>query len=317
MLNVMTTTFNNNELEGLGLNLLLVLSIMARERSVTATARRIGVGGPAVSMALQRLRNVIDDPLFVRTKQGMIPTARALQLIALVDPFLTQMRISLAAPATFNPHTTERTVRIAIADDLEAVILPGLLEALRSQAPGLTLIVRDANYQAIDAIIASGDADIVVSAILNEHPTRAPHRILYRDHFVALFDPSQLDTAGPLELGTYTKTPQILVSPRGETSSPMDRVLEELGVSRNIVAVTSKFSNIPPILQRSALLCNIPSRSALVLAKTFGLMASPLPFSSPEINIGLAWQVALERDPLADWLIGLIVSQFESVHPST
>lgn len=313
----MTTTFNNNELERLGLNLLLVLSIMARERSVTATARRIGVGAPAVSMALQRLRSVIGDPLFVRTKQDMVPTARALQLVALVDPFLTQMRISLAAQATFDPGSAVRTVRIAIADDLEAVILPGLMEALRSQAPGITLIVRDANYQAIDAIIASGDADIVVSAILNEHPTRAPHKILYRDHFVALFDPGQLGTAGPLGLSTYTLTPQILVSPRGETSGPIDRVLEELSVSRNIVAATSKFSNIPLILRRSAMLCNIPSRSALVLANTFDLVISPLPFSSPEINVGIAWQVALERDPLADWFVGLIVSQFEAAHTST
>jgi len=307
----MNMKFNNGDFDGLGLNLLIMLSALVRERSVRATAVQLRVGSPAVSMALGRLRDVLGDPLFVRSKLGMVPTARALELVSLVDPFLAKLRASLLDGAMFDPQTAVRTVRVAIADDLEAVILPDLLAALRAEAPAVTLVVRDANYQAIDAIIASGDADIVVAAILHEHPVKAPHRVLYRDRFVALFDPARLGDHTPLSLESYSVIPQILISPRGETTGLIDRVLEGLGARRHVAATTTKFSTVPLALRGAGMLCNVPSVSAAVLAQAFGLATRPLPFASPEFNVGIAWQAALEHDPLTEWLMARIAAGFD------
>jgi LysR family transcriptional activator of mexEF-oprN operon len=309
----MNTEFNLNELRKVDLNLLLVLSVLVREGSVRRTAMRLKLGSPAVSMSLSRLRDLLNDPLLVRSGRGMAPTPRALELVKIIDPFLETFRMALLDQDTFDPRDIKRSVRFGIVDDLETVLLPKLITTLRKEAPGVRLFVRDVDYQYIDQALLSGDADVVLAAILPDIQQREPHRLLYKDHFVALFDKRQVKVGHQLDLETYLDTPQILVSVRGDTAGMIEAPLQALGLSREILATVTRFSTLPLVLKETKALCNVPTTSAKVLSQFFDLTTRPLPITSPEFTIGLAWRRTLDTDPFTKWFVNLIADLMEEI----
>jgi LysR family transcriptional activator of mexEF-oprN operon len=236
----------------------------------------------------------------------MTPTPRALELVTLIDPFLQDLRLALLEREDFDPRTVERAFRFAIADDLEAALLPRLIRILREEAPGVQLVVRDADYQAIDRILQAGDAEVVLAALLPELQLRVPNQILYEENFVALFDPEQIAISSLMVLEEYLATPQLLISPRGEMSGMLEPRLQELGRARNVIATLARFSTLPLVLKETPILCNVPSTTAHFLARYFGLATSILPFSSPKFNIGIAWQHVLNQDPFTRWFTSLV-----------
>lgn len=302
----MKSEFTLNELRKLDLNLLVVLSVLVRERSVRQTAALMHVGSPAISMSLSRLRELMNDQLLVRTGRGMAPTPKALELVTLIDPFLQELRIALLEQGHFDPATVTRVVRFAIADDLEAALLPRLIRALQEQAPGVRLVVRDADYHSIDKMLQSGDAEVVLAALLPELQLREPHQILYEEGFVALFDPEQIVLTAAIGLDEYLATPQLLISPRGEISGMLEPQLQALGRTRNVIATLARFSTLPLVLKETPILCNVPCTTAHFLAEHFGLAISPLPFSSSRFDIGIAWQQVLNQDPFTRWFTSLV-----------
>src|SRR6516225_214636 len=132
------------------LNLLRTLDALLDERNVTKAAQRLSLTQPAVSGMLTRLRESFDDPLFVRTQRGIVPTLRALELAAPLKQILGEIDALLRPPA-FDPATAELTLSIASTDyALQVVVLP-FLEALRRKASGVRVAVvpvQDALLQA-------------------------------------------------------------------------------------------------------------------------------------------------------------------------
>ncbi|MDN4546978.1 LysR substrate-binding domain-containing protein [Pseudomonas sp. C32] len=170
----------------------------------------------------------------------------------------------------------------------------------------MRVVVRDADYHSIDRMLQSGDAEVVLAALLPKLQLREPSHVLYEETFVALFDPKQMALAVPMRLDEYLATPRLLISPRGEISGMLEPQLQELGRSRNVIATLARFSTLPLVLKETQILCNMPSTTAHFLASHFGLAMSALPFSSPRFNIGIAWQHVLNQDPFTRWFTSLV-----------
>ncbi|WCM52726.1 LysR substrate-binding domain-containing protein [Pseudomonas sp. WJP1] len=214
--------------------------------------------------------------------------------------------MALLEEENFDPRTVNRTMRFAIADDLEVALLPRLLRALQEKAPGVRLVMRDADYHAIDRILQLGDAEVVLAALMPELQLREPSHILYEESFVALFDRKQIAPSAPMRLDEYLATPQLLISPRGEITGMLEPQLQELGRTRNVIATLARFSTLPLVLKETPILCNVPSTTAHFLANHFDLAISALPFDSPRFNIGIAWQHVLNQDPFTRWFTSLV-----------
>ena len=121
------------------LNLLVYLDVLLRERNVTRAAEELGISQPAMSNSLRRLRDLFDDPVLVRTSDGMTPTDRALELQPLVRTVLTAAEQAVLPKTDFNPAESSRIFRIMASDYSEATLLPVLLGRLRKQAPNIRL----------------------------------------------------------------------------------------------------------------------------------------------------------------------------------
>src|ERR1700682_2091063 len=122
-------------LRSMDLNLLVVFDTLMEGRNVTRAAARNGLSQPAVSKALNRLRHLFDDPLFVRRDRAMEPTARALELAGPLHGALADISRPLTRPCAFDPATVKATVKIATIDLYHTSLLPLLVKSLRRAAP--------------------------------------------------------------------------------------------------------------------------------------------------------------------------------------
>ena len=121
------------------LNLLRVLDAVLDEPQVSSAARRLNLSQPATSAALARLRNALGDPLLVRARNQMVPSALAEELRPKVRQLLAEIEQTLRPPADFSPANSERSFRIAANDYAVTAVLSPLLERLQQYAPRVTL----------------------------------------------------------------------------------------------------------------------------------------------------------------------------------
>lgn len=229
---------NRNDLRRVDLNMLIVFETLMHERSVTRAAEKLFLGQPAISAALGRLRNLFNDPLFVRSGRSMEPTARAREIFALLTPALDSISSAVSRATDFNPATSQAVFRLGLSDDVEFALLPPLLRRLRAEAPGVTLVVRRANYLLMPGLLASGEISVGVS-YTEELPANAKRKVLRRSVPRLLRADS---IPGNLSLDDYCHRPHALVSFAGDLSGFIDEELHKLGRKRRVVLAVPQFS---------------------------------------------------------------------------
>lgn len=124
------------------LNLLRVLDALLRERNVSRAAERLALSQPAVSNALNRLRELLDDPLLVRAGRAMQPTPRALALEAPIRAALRQIEQSLGDGEGFDPGRSRQRFTVAVTDYVELICMPALMRRLSERAPGISIAIQ-------------------------------------------------------------------------------------------------------------------------------------------------------------------------------
>src|SRR5262245_34907542 len=128
-----------NDLSRVDLNLLVLFDAVREERHVGRAAGRLNLTPSAVSHGLGRLRRLLNDPLFLRTPKGVVPTARATELAAPVTDILAQVRSIISTAEPFDPTRSRRRFTLGAPDAASAVFLPPFLAGLRQAAPGIEI----------------------------------------------------------------------------------------------------------------------------------------------------------------------------------
>ena len=202
------------------LNLLKAFDALLEECSVSRAAARVHLSQPAMSNALARLRDAIDDPVLVRTPHGMEPTARALALKGPVRQALLQIETALSAQPEFSPGSAKRTFVVAATDYMEFLVLPRLMHLLEEHAPGIDIRVRSLQLNAPEEPLDSGDVDLAFG-FFADVPKRLNRRHLFTETMTCLVRAGyHRDTAEPI----------ILVLTRWGVWSPSARQLSAYGV---------------------------------------------------------------------------------------
>src|SRR5215813_8420953 len=156
-------TINENDLRRLDLNLLVTFQVLVREKSVSRAAERLFLGQPAMSAALARLRDVLQDEILVRTGRGMEPTTKALALYAQLAPPLESIRTTLFEQPAFDPATQSRTFRLGMRDWVESWLMPALVARLQQAAPRVRIAVRASDTQQGARMLENEEIDLGVS----------------------------------------------------------------------------------------------------------------------------------------------------------
>lgn len=278
----------------LDLNLLRVFIVVAEAGSVTAAASRLYLTQPAVSAALRRLTSAVGAPLFARAGRGLVLTARGQHLLTSAQPHLAALMEAALSPATFNPKTSERTVRLGLSDVNETWLLPPLLRLLAREAPLMRLVILPVQFRTVGDALASSAVDLAVT-VADELPAGIQRQALFTGGFVCLFDPRHARVGRKLTRERYLEHEHVIVSYNGDLRGIVEDLL---GVQRRVRVSVPTFQSIGAIVEHSGLLATVP----LVVARELlslrpHLRTAKLPLALGGAPMELLWRVATEDDP--------------------
>ena len=299
-------------LQKVDLNLLFYLDVLLREKNVTRAAEQLGITQPAMSNILRRLRSLFNDPLLVRSSEGMTPTERARIREVLLD--IT----TLLEPRTeFRPYSTSRVFRIMTSDYAEATLVPRLVKALRSEAPNVILdflTPSDVSYRDME----QGRVDLAINRF-NEIPQSFHQVLVWRDTFSCLLS-ADSSYANRFNLKNYLKAHHIWVSKTGmgvgfgvnpEKSGGLgsiDQALQRLGQKRQISVFTRHYQMPAMLVANKDLIATLPTRVARLQADNHpNIIIKEPPFFIPEFELTMAWSPLLQHHPAHRWLRQLIL----------
>lgn len=299
----------------LDLNLLRVLEALFEEASVGRAATRLRLSQPAVSNALSRLRAAVGDPLFVRTRGGMVPTERARALRGPVMGALRQLEHAFATPGGFAPLTATRAFVIAASDHSQLLVLPRLSQVLQ-RCPGLKLSVLSPPRDFPLHELESGAIDLALGAFDLAPGDRVPRglkrQLLVEERYVLVARKGHPALKEPLE--RLVTRPQLHVAPRGGTEGAFER---KTRVRRNVVLFTPHYLATPWMLASTDLLAAMPERVARLFAQQFPLALRPIPLPGARIKVQQVWHPVRQDDPAHRWLREQVrlAARPEELHP--
>ena len=296
----------------LDLNLLRVFDEVMAERSLTRAARNLSLTQPAVSNALRRLRETLGDELVTRVGQGMAPTPRALALWPTVREALRQLQATLV-PDAFDPLAANSTFVLAMADATAAELMPGLVDILEQQAPGVSLRVvplttRDPRrlLDEEEVGLAIGHfpsvlADLVVRAQGGDGVAFA-HQRLYGGEYVCVMRKGHALAAGPFTLNRFCAARHMLVSFSGRPYGFIDESLAAIGRKRQIVLTVNQFFTAGRVVANSNLLTVLPKHFVGVTGIADQLVQRQLPFDVAPVNVDAVWHRRVDTHSAHVWL---------------
>ena len=288
------------------LNLLRVLDALLRERNVSRAAQRLSLSQPAVSNALGRLRELLDDPLLVRVGRAMQPTPRALSLEAPIRDALQQIEHTLKAGDFFEPATSRQRFVIAVTDYVELICMPPLMAHLSEVAPGVQVAIQHLSPSLPTEALDNGELDLALGRFL-EVPARFHSRrwasetlqVALREHHPLVAE--NLDLAGFLRL-------RHLWVHGGQTRGMVDQWLEKQGLSRDLAYTTPNYLQAAHIVASSDLAAVLPTQLARYFAELLPLQLFDLPFDLGSFQLDIVSVTHRERDAALQWLIEQITA---------
>jgi DNA-binding transcriptional LysR family regulator len=294
-------------LERIDLNLLLVFDTLMRERHAGRTGEALGLTQPAVSHALTRLRQTLNDPLFEKYAKGMRPTPRAEAMAAPVASALQTLRLALNEERHFDPAKASGSIAIGGNDYINFTLMPELLPVLRKQAPGLDIRLRPTSAPAVLQQLRRREIGLALGP-LAAAPKGVKMRPLFTERLILVARKGHPAFRKTLTLEALAELPHLLVSPSGEGFGIADEALREAGLSRRIAVAVPDFLAAPFIVGATDLVALLAERVARKLAQSAGLSLHEQPVAIKPWAIGLAYLPNAVSDPAIEWLIEQIVS---------
>ncbi len=296
---------NNINWRGIDLNLLVAFDALMQNQSVTKAANQLSIGQSAMSHNLSRLRLLLDDPLFERQGQKMIPSQRALDLSPIIRRLLVTVEEQVLKPAPFEHLNYYGEIKIGLTDYAELIFAPILFDCLNQYAPHCQLSFHQVDRSNYLDRFAQHQLDVVIGSMSNL-PTEYESHHLYRDNHVCLYDSAACSVDSPISLEQYLDIPHALVSPDGELKSQVDKTLNELGHQRHVSVGSANFLTVRHLLSGRRLLCI--TTELLAKQPTFAdqLTLSPPPIHVPGFDIALINQKRNAAHPKWQWLIPLL-----------
>ncbi len=291
-------------IEDIDLNLMIFLDALLGEKSVTRAAEKVGITQPAMSNALKRLRELLGDPLLVRTRRGMEPTQRALALQRPVQGALRQLREALTPQPVFDPAATRRLFTFAVTDYVASVLLPALSEAVSRVAPHATLNVLGPDADSLKAV-ERGEVDFVIDRF-DTLPEALRSRLLWSDHFVCVVRRDHPALSPVLTLDAYLELRHILITRTGVGLGQSDSVLANQGLYRHIGVFTRHYHLPAQLAAKSDLCATLPARIAHAQAAALPIAIVEPPFDLSAIEVRMLWGPVAHYDPAHRWMRNLV-----------
>ena len=287
-------------LRRLDLNLLPVFDAVYRHRSVRLAAEELSMSTSALSHALTRLRDFLQDPLFYREGHKMCPSVFAYQLAPCIAESLSTLNQHLSPVQPFNPLTSNESFRIAVTDYTAFCIFPGLMKETETAAPHINYELCHLSHNPALNELLAGEIDLALSfSEQNEKEHQDLEKVdLFSDEFVVISNINRLS----MTLEEYMQAGHVVVTPWNEKKGLLDAHLARLGLARRIKIKTPSMLGSPHIVAESDLLMAIPSFVARKIAEMTSIKIFQLPFYAPPFTVKIYSHKRSGKKSSTDWL---------------
>jgi DNA-binding transcriptional LysR family regulator len=291
-------------LKNLDLNLLVVFEAVYSAGNISHAADRLAMSQPAVSNALARLRDLLDDQLFVRAKRGVTPTTKAQAMIGPVREALGLIGVQLGGKE-IDLNSYRRTFRISALDVLEPLIMPPLLNMITASAPGVSIEGVTSRPEIVQDVL---DGTIDLACFI--YPVTSPEISIVPIgpvNLVAIARPGHPMIGSKLEAAVMNELAYVALSVELRGFTQVDRELLVHGIKRRIVMSVSRLWSMPSIVAETDLIGMVPRAFARHVAGIFDLVIHDLPVALAEQHLYLMWNIKMDTDPGHSWLRELLI----------
>ena len=311
-------------IQRIDLNLFKVFEAVLQSRSVSGAGKELGVTASAVSHALGRLRQALGDDLFVYGEEGMVPTARALEIAPAVREGLGRISDAVSFKS-FVPEDSARTFRISATDYGTIAVLTRLMEHISRIAPQLEL--RIFPYSRMDVVrhLDEGRLDLIIGWF-SDLPERVRRTRIASERESLIVRAGHPLTQGPVSRERLFNYPFMVVELTGSGDQTSDGFMDERGVWRRVwidrLLIETEFNKevvahvalslphygaVPGILSCTDMVATLPERMARPLMAAGTHVILDLPYQPLEVTVEAVWHQRAERDPALQWLLGELV----------
>ena len=285
-------------LRNVDLNLLHALYALLEERHVSHAAKRSFLSQPAMSRALDRLRETFGDPLLVRTGRVYERTPRGERVLRELESIMGRLG-AMVQGEEFDPARSQERFRVAMTDHGSAILLPALLERVRKAAPHARLEISAWRTQAYEDVVA-GRIDLALSA--EAVPPTLESEVIFNLDFVCLVGSTQPVRKRRFTLKQYLQLPHALVETLGGQQTMVDRPLAQLGVKRSVALRLPFFLPAIFAIAKTDLVLTVPRKLAKITAPIAGLRVVEPPREIKAFPYFMAWHSRLNTEPAHAWL---------------
>jgi DNA-binding transcriptional LysR family regulator len=299
------------------LNLLIYLDVLLREKNVTRAASKLNITQPAMSNGLKRLRTLFNDPILVRTSDGMVPTERARTLAPSIRKILLELEEALQGEEEFNELNSQRVFRIMASDYAASTLIPTLLKSLNDVAPNITLDIMtpsDVTFHDVEA----GKIDMAINRF-DELPQSFHQKAIWRDSFSCLLSANS-ELVSKFNLNAYLDAKHVWVSKTGfgvgvgmdpkdvQKLGWVDEALARLGKKRDIKVFTRNYHVAMQLAYEDNLIATLPSKAAQLHKNDTNFTIIKPPFDIPDIELKMIWSPLLHHDASHIWFRQLVIA---------
>jgi DNA-binding transcriptional LysR family regulator len=284
-------------LRNVDLNLLHALYALLEERHVSHAAKRSFLSQPAMSRALDRLRETFGDPLLVRTGRVYERTPRGERVLRELESIMGRLA-AMVQGEEFYPARSQERFRVAMTDHGSTILLPALLERVRKAAPHARLEISAWRTQAYEDVVA-GRIDLALSA--EAVPPTLESEVIFNLDFVCLVGSTQPLRKRRFTLKQYLQLPHALVETLGGQQTMVDRPLAQLGVKRRVALRLPFFLPAIFAIAKTDLVLTVPRKLAKITAPIAGLRVVEPPREIEAFPYFIAWHSRLSTEPAHAW----------------
>jgi DNA-binding transcriptional LysR family regulator len=292
-------------LASLDLNLLVALDALLKEESVSRAGDRIALSQPAMSHALNKLRNALGDPVLVRVGGRMQLTLRAQALRRPVEEALDRVREIFVSDA-FDPATSTRLFRVCMSDYASNLLLPALWKRLQKAAPTVTVKVLPWKGRLRDSPEEGEIPDVAVACQTRDLPGFYRQR-LFTDRDVCVIRADHALSGKKLRLKDFLGALHVAVEAVEFIADPVDTWLQELRHARKVAVTVPHYMDALHLVARTEMICVVPERLALAYAGRLNLTTREVPLDVGTFDEFLLHPSRTHADPGCTWFRSLIV----------
>lgn len=293
------------QLSRIDLNLFTVFDAIYREGGITAAAKRLHLSQPATSHALARLRELLDDPLFERHGNDMVPTPTARALAVTIANSLGSLEEMLQRGDRFDPATSRRRFAIAVRDSHERSFVPALVTELSREAPGIDVAVVRIERGSLEEDLSSGELDVAVDVALSTSVDIRRER-LGAEPLVVLARQDHPVIRETLDREAYLAMEHVLVTGRRHGGGFEDIALNRLGLSRRIRVRCQQNATAAEVVGSSDMLVTMPRAQAALANRRTNNQVFAFPIDIPSMEHFIYWHANVDADKANQWFRGKV-----------